>query len=232
MGVMSVSYDIDRGKDDVILQIRDTACFSQMFYDNHKKDRYGKFYFWHEGTKPQQEAADWYINEYLIPNIPDRLNGIYKFHKEKPNVSLRAPYWMTLEVDLTKPNATDLYILLVMARYPQENPRFAGKMKELLDEGKTIGHAFVNAHPVCDVGAGHLILSPAPLYFINGGGVIKKEFSLKNVWSDKVFAKLQTYQLNQFGEAAEGKKTTDKWLKPYPENSFKIQCINDIFDPR
>lgn len=238
-GIMSVSYDIEQeGK--AGYNVRDTACFSGMFYDNHRHDTKIKVWFWHEGNKEQIIAADRYINEFVIPNIPNRMAGMYNFHKEKPYFSLRngaATFWQGLEIDLTKSNATDLFILLTLARYPQENPRHATSMFALADAGENLGTAFILSHNACDVGSGHLLIDLKVKYYIAAGGKLTKNFNLKSIWTHKVLKTLEEYPKKcEESRVLEGYEPMpeNKWkryTKPYCEEPHKYSPINTLFNP-
>lgn len=227
MPIMSVSYDVVHANKSVS-QVRGTACFSELFYGNHTEDRKLITSFWFEGTDGQRMAADWFIDEFVTQVVPERIKGTFEFDNVPPDYKLRAPFWKKLTVDLTKISGTDLYILLVLARYPQENPRQPKAMyqdqQENPDHSKSLSFIYSNASN--DVGAGHTLIEHGVHFFINGGGKLKNQnYDLKDVWEKKVFKATQTY-----GKGGGGRD--DDYTKPFPEVCRKVVPINSLFDPR
>ena len=190
MAMMDVSYDLIFKGEREPERIRHAACFSGLFGMGRKDVERMRVWYWYIGQ--DKNDADYFLDNFVLKSIPNRVNdeAAFSFNFEAPKqeeevITLSYPHWVTLDVDLTKISANDLYILLVLFRYPQENTKLVEVFKELVEKDKkSIDVAFVESHAVNATGYGHLMLHYNTSYFLKGGGKVSDEFSFKNLWEN------------------------------------------------
>lgn len=169
MAEFSVSFDLvkkdDLGNVSKIHCEKQTACYSGLFGYEARTCRYGIDYdfihahYWN--LNKDRTDSDWFIKEFVMKHLTKRIDpNIIKYYVREEEPWVKNIYWQTLEVDLSKIGATDLYMLLMLFRYPQENPSFPTVMRKLVEkENDDIEWAFAKSHAKgVEVGYGHLIM--------------------------------------------------------------------------
>lgn len=208
----SVSYDLIKNNGNVISEVRGTACFADLF---NKLNSYGnisyrtmlkydkiKVYFWLLNTENNlEEDADWFIEHFILTHLPDRIkkDEVFSYYKKKEvmneelisrfsrNFKDLIDYWITLEVDLNKITANDLYILLMLFRYPQENPKLPSFLRDMviMYPNIPVENLFGISHlEGSHQNFGHLIPHSSSLFMIQGCNdpFTQLKFPFKKSW--------------------------------------------------
>lgn len=193
----SANFTVHVG-DNIVSSCQGYACYAPLFSTFGDISKYRrkltevKSYFWLD-SKTLEEDADWYLKKFVLPSIPTHMKGQFKFYKE-PNdvkhISLTGPgdkYWITLSLDPTKMCAFDMFALLTLVRYAQEQPQFAAGMRLLLKTKKyNKDQAFFVANCLhTNLGWGHLLI-PSQVYFtLSADDKIKTTSKVKDLWTNQ-----------------------------------------------
>lgn len=234
MPIQSVFWDYLDKDNNVVGVRRNAACYASVFRSNYEEEddkkncklyeNFKKYpaifraYFWLPNDANEEEA-DWFVKDFVIPRVPERTRETFNYYSVKPEEDMNFPgkYWITSEFDLTKITAGDLFIFLNLLRYPQENPVFIEKMKESLAKYKcSLDLAFVYAHlNGCVNLGGHTIIGYQAPYYLRGGGKPNNLFSVANVWE-----KIPQYK----------KESSGGFKVPWDKDCRKHYSLNTIFD--
>lgn len=184
--------------DNFVLSYKQYACYAVLFSSFGDITKYRskltevRSYFWLD-PETSEEDADWYLKKFVLPSIPKHMKGQFKFYKE-PNdieyISLTDPgdkYWITLSLDPTKMCAFDMFALLTLVRYAQEQPQFARGMRLLLETKKyNKDQAFFVANCLhTNLGWGHLLIPSKVYYTLTADSNIKTTSKIKDLWTNQ-----------------------------------------------
>lgn len=172
-----------RNKKRTLYKWRQAACYATLFcYDGrveYPAATHLESYYWVDNEE-RIEISNWFLENFIRPCLAKHIieGETFKLDVEGFPEDVREKHWIKVTFDLSKISAFDLYVLLAMFRYPQEQPKVVDKMKELVTKkGQSINTAFVNAHIVAK-NFGHALLPSTVLY----GIVVPKDYSFKKRW--------------------------------------------------
>lgn len=186
---------------EIVLDCKAHACYAILFSPFGDITKYRRkltevrSYFWLD-PETSEEDADWYLKKFVLPSIPKHMKGQFKFYKEPDDIKnietddLDDKYWITLSLDPTKMCAFDMFALLTLVRYAQEQPQFAVGMRSLLKTKKyNKDQAFFIANCLhTNLGWGHLLI-PSKVYFtLTADGDInniKTTSKIKDLWTNQ-----------------------------------------------
>jgi hypothetical protein len=193
-------------------RVRGEACYSGLFVEGNNPNNHKICSHYWLKEYASRELADRFIKEFVMTHLPKRIDPAAISYSTLEEVPCKFPYgdyWQTVEIDLSKVTATDLYMLLMLFRYPQENPEFAKTYFKILTEEKaTPSWAFAKAHHRgVSVGFGHLVMhSNTPYVFIGDENYPDPGWNFVALWETLAVGNL-----------------------PYKKKSNKIFGINDHF---
>ena len=183
--------------DEIVLRCKQYACYASLFSSFGEITRYRRkltevrSYFWLE-SKTLEEDADWYLKKFVLPSIPTHMKGQFKFYKEPDDIKNIAAnpgdkYWITLSLDPTKMCAFDMFALLTLVRYAQEQPEFVRGMRLLLETKKyNKDQAFFVANCLhTNLGWGHLLIPSKVYYTLTADDKIKTTSKVKDLWTNQ-----------------------------------------------
>lgn len=188
MAEMAVYYDIL--ENEVVLNsIRGYACFSDLFfqYNPQKKVTDIRVWYWVQ-TEKCRESADWFANEVIPQFIPDRLrDAVIVEDDNKPNFDIKqGVFWKTIRFNVTEITSEELYVLLALYRYPQENKNFALKLAEYIPQyGVDVAFLLSHANGM-EVGGGHALIDMRTKYLLEDDTQVNdiKDYSFKSIFDN------------------------------------------------
>lgn len=126
-----------------------SVCYSEIYgtyaqwYQSKIKDK--RFYsLFRLESKKDVEKANWYLREWALPRIPDRLKGAYEIRRAwkkyypawDAHDETRRFAWVDIRIDPSKMSMTDMICLLFLIRMPQEHMQCVNNMHDLFFDGK------------------------------------------------------------------------------------------------